>query len=243
MSDFRATLYETYVTRFKGADPKETEAGRRSFFDWCQYRILPFLQGVPSDGKVLELGCGPGYFLEFLSSRGFRHVQGIDICDEQVALAVRRGNDATSADVFQYLEETDQAFSAIVALDFLEHFHRQELVSLLQSIFRALDDGGRLILRTPNGGGLFAGHIVYGDLTHLTIFTPNSLTQLLRNVGFESIEFRETGPVPRNLLGRLRMMGWRSVRWLANCMHRIETGMSQPIWTQNLLCCCRKPRD
>src|SRR5262249_47783966 len=149
--------------------------------------------------------CGPGVILEFLKNKGFSNVQGIDVSQEQVAVSVKRGLNANVADVFEFLESKEQAYNAILALDFIEHFTRDEILSLIKEISKALKLGGMLLLQTPNGQGLFAGQVVYGDLTHFTIFTPESMSQVLRFAGFDLIEFHETGPVPKNFPNKLRI--------------------------------------
>ena len=104
----------------------------------------------------------------------------------------------------------------------------------------ALEPNGYLILQTPNGQGLFPHQVAYGDLTHLTIFTPGSLQQLLRLFGFEHFQFDETGPVPGNLQGKLRGAAWRAVKFVLNLVRKVETGKSQTIWTENMICRCQK---
>jgi SAM-dependent methyltransferase len=241
MSDFRTVLYDHYVSKFKGRDSQFGEDSRASYFAWCRYKLLPLLEGFKREGIILELGCGPGYMLELLRTDGFTRVKGIDISKEQAELATSRGCDAEVADVFKYLNGKDEIFDAIIALDFIEHFHRDELMILTALIFRSLKKGGRLVLQTPNGEGLFPRQVIYGDLTHLTIFTPSSLRQILEQVGFQGFYFSETGPAPKNTAGRLRLVSWSVVKSIANIIRRIETGKSQAIWTENMICCCEKP--
>lgn len=95
-------------------------------------------------------------------------------------------------------------------------------------------------MQTPNGQGLFPHQVIYGDLTHYTIFTTDSLQQILRLVGFSDIEFSETGPVPANLKGRVRVSLWKLIKFIANTVRKIETGKSQNVWTENIICCCQK---
>jgi len=241
MSDFRQTFYDNYVSKFKGTKSQAGSGSLLSFFAWSEYKFAPLFEDLGQDSAILELGCGPGYMLEFLKRRGFKQVRGIDISAEQVEAAGNRGCEAEVADVFTYLNGKSDTFDAIVALDFLEHFHKEELMVLMQCIFTSLKNGGRLILQTPNGEGLFPRQIIYSDLTHLTIFTPDSLRQLLAMAGFDDFGFYETGPAPINIKSRLRLFAWKLIKAVANTVRRIETGKSQSVWTENIICCCRKP--
>lgn len=240
MTDFRANFYDQYVSRFKGIDAALSRESQSSYFTWCEYKFLPLLEGLRPEAKILDIGCGSGAMLEFLKNQGFNNVQGIDISKEQIDLAIQKGYDAEVQDVFDYLNNKPEMFDAIIALDFIEHFHKEEMLELAQLLFNSLTNGGRLILQTPNGEGLFPRQIIYGDLTHLTIFTPNSLKQLFLKVDFHEFYFYETGPVPKNLTGRVRLLLWKIIKYSANLIRKIESGKSQTIWTENIICYCVK---
>jgi hypothetical protein len=110
---------------------------------------------------------------------------------------------------------------------------------LAKLLYNALEDRGILIIQTPNGQGLFPHQVIYGDLTHLTVFTPESLRQLFSLAGFADFRFQETGPVGKNLYGKIRLILWKVIKKLANGIRKIETGKSQEIWTENMICYCK----
>jgi SAM-dependent methyltransferase len=237
---FRAELYGRYVSAFKGRDAVLEGAALASFRAWWWHRLGALLADLPRDARILELGCGAGHVLQLLGEHGFTRVEGVDISAEQVELAVARGISARVADACELLAAHDGEYAAILAFDFIEHFDRSELLELSAAIWRALAPGGRFLLQTPNGEGLMPGQVIYGDLTHLTIFTPGSLEQLLRFTGFTDFEFMESGPAPLGLRGHLRVLAWKLVKRLAGVVRRIETGKRQAIWTETMFCRCRK---
>jgi len=241
MSDFRKKLYQGYVTKFKIEQTRMDERTIKSFWAWYEYKYLPLLEGLDRNSLILELGCGPGYLLGFLKNRGFSRVEGIDISEEQIRIAAGCGLNVKVADAFDYLSSKQEAFHAIIAIDFIEHFNKEEIFRLIPSIHRALKQDGILIIQTPNGQGIFPNQVVYGDLSHLTVFTPDSLKQILTLVGFDGLRFYETGPVPKRLKGKIRTILWRLIKKLTNTIRIIETGKKQEIWTENLICFCRKP--
>jgi SAM-dependent methyltransferase len=184
----------------------------------------------------LEIGCGAGGLLAYLERRGFSHARGIDISTEQIAHAHERGVHAEIGDAFDFLEHNQHPFAGILAVDVLEHFSRDELLRLAPLLHAALRPGGRLIVQTANGAGLFARQVIYGDLTHMTILTPDSLAQLLRPVGFGDFRFYETGPIPIRLRGKIDVALWTVLKTVANSVRSIETGKRQSIWTENFIC-------
>ena len=150
-ADFRQELYKRYVSSFKGQTNQAADAG---WYRWAQHKLLPLLRGLPLDAAILDVGCGAGQMLQFLKDNGFSNVSGVDISIEQVGLALQRGLNAAARDAVEHLCESPLKFDAIIALDFIEHFEKRELLSLFDTIRAALRPGGRLILQTPNGEGM-----------------------------------------------------------------------------------------
>lgn len=237
--DIRATLYDQYVSRFKTAELHRDDRWFRAYWSWCEFKYLPPLSNIDRKEPVLELGCGPGYVLEFLQRNGFTHAEGIDISREQVGLARSRGLRATAADCFAFLKKP-RAYSAIIAVDFVEHFTKEELLRLFPLIFKSLRPGGILLLQTPNGQGLFPGQVVYGDLTHQTIFAQDSLQHILTLAGFRNIRFAETGPVPDTFEGKLRTFLWSVIRGTIRIIRQIEAKNTSKLWTESIICWCQK---
>ncbi len=241
MPDFRSDLYRLYVTTFHGGEVP-SEADLQGYWVSCETWFLPLLADLPRDAPILDLGCGYGPMTLYLERRGFTHVEGIDISEEQVRAAKDAGLNVTQADAFEFLPSHRDAYAAIIGIDVVEHFAREELLRLFPLLHQALRPDGRLILQTANGAGLFPGGNIYGDLTHLTIFTCDSLEQLLLLTGFCEIWFRETSPASRGIKGAIRRLLWGLVRRYANFIRKVEAGKHQDVWTENLICVCRKAK-
>jgi len=239
-SDHRAAYYRNYVSAFRRRDDVGRRWDEAAYLRWCDEHYAGWLQDAPRDRPVLEVGAGDGNMLAYLRSAGFRDVSGIDISPEQVQLAHSLGRSVRVQDVFAALAVPAGTLSGIVALDFLEHFTKDEVGELLRLAAQALQPGGFLLIRTPNGQGIFSGQIVYGDLTHTTIFTPGSLEQVLDVAGFCDVRFREATFVRGGLRGRVRGIAWDTIRASANMIRRVQAGKTQEIWSENLLCFARK---
>jgi 2-polyprenyl-3-methyl-5-hydroxy-6-metoxy-1,4-benzoquinol methylase len=239
LSEFRSEVYSTYVSQFKEKSfPNARRVARQQQF-WDR-KILPLLSVVPRHGRVLEIGCGPGLFLSYLKSRGFTKVEGVDISAEQIDVARSMGLGASVrvGDVFKELEVSSagEKFDAIVAIDIVEHFERVEVDRLIRLICESLTPAGVCVIQTVNGSGLFPGQIIYGDVTHSTVLTPDSLSHLVRRCGIEKIRFLETGPIVNDIVGFVRTVAWRMLRVIANAVRMIEAGKRQEIWTENMIC-------
>ena len=240
LQGFREDLYREYVTGFKILDQSMDTRFLHSYLEWCRHKYRPLLAGLSRDAPVLEVGCGSGNLLLYLADEGFAKVQGVDISEEQVKIAADRGLDVEVADVFEFLRQVRGRFQAVFAIDFVEHFEKGELLELLGLIHEVLEDDGWLIIQTPNGQGLFSRQVIYADLTHMTVLTPSSLRQALHLVGFSDIRVEETGPVPKDIKGSVRVLLWKAIKLVVNLIRMIETGKTQRIWTENLICIAQK---
>ena len=238
MTQFRQALYNRYLSTFK--DDGTWERKRAIIHEWCEKNLQIFLKKLSKQSRILDLGCGQGQVLDFLNKQGFSSVEGIDTSEEQVMAAERYGLQVYHSDVFDFIQASHQTYDLVLAIDFVEHFTRQELIQLLYGIKEILNEGGHLILRTPNGQGIFAGQIIYGDLTHMTILTPQSLRQILRFIGFEIVSMKESIFPSRGLKRKIRHMLWNSLKIGLNMMRRISSGKSQDIWTENFVCIAKK---
>ncbi|NUN09985.1 MAG: class I SAM-dependent methyltransferase [Ignavibacteriaceae bacterium] len=240
MSDSRKQFYDNYVTGFKSQIADFSSEAIMKYWRWCDFKYLPILNNYGKSSSILELGCGPGYMLEYLRKKGYSNAKGIDVSPEQVKFAGSMGINVEEANVFEYLTGNKNSYNIIIALDFIEHFTVDELIILSKDILGALKPGGMLLLHTPNAQGFFPGRIMYGDLTHRTFFNPNSLKQLFFMAGFRKIDVYETSPAPSGLKGSLHLAAWKSLRVLLNILKTMETGGGLDIWTQNMIAAAYK---
>jgi 2-polyprenyl-3-methyl-5-hydroxy-6-metoxy-1,4-benzoquinol methylase len=240
-AELREVLYESYRSGFKAVEETGPGPLTRSQTAALRYFIEPFLGGLPKSAAMLDLGCGDGSLLAHLQACGFTNARGVDCSTEQARAAVARGVSATQGDLFETLAAAPAAFDAILLIDVIEHMTKPELARLGHLLRSALRPGGLLVVQTPNGEGVGAGRIVYGDLTHETIFNESSLGQYLRAFGFTDLRFRETGPVPHSLPGRLRWIAWRGLRVIAQFVSLVQTGQCPAVLTAVIIAACRAP--
>src|SRR5205814_282346 len=83
------------------------------------------------------------------------------------------------------------SLDCIIAIDFIEHLARDEVIEFLAQSNRALNAGGSLILRMPNGDSPLVGRNLYNDITHVWAYTCVAMDALLRMARYETVEFRD----------------------------------------------------
>ncbi|PYS89093.1 MAG: class I SAM-dependent methyltransferase [Acidobacteria bacterium] len=108
--------------------------------------VIARLPAAP--GRVLDVGCGTGVFLEKAIAAGF-DATGLDASPEMVSLAARRvGKDRVRLGRMQELAET-ASYDGIVSLSWSFNYMSsfREARNVLSRFFEALKPGGRLILQ------------------------------------------------------------------------------------------------
>ena len=167
-----------------------------------------------TDMRCLEIGSGTGEFLAYLASKGLQNFQGID---HDPALHAVQPPDVASkfecADVWQYLETLKETtFERIVLLDVLEHFSPDDGFRLLSMIGNALSEHGKIVIKVPNASSPWGINYQFGDLTHKTAYTGESLRQLATacGLGIDRIYDQRRGSPRRMITDALvhRFLSW-----------------------------------
>lgn len=110
--------------------------------------IEAFVEKLPENGKVLDVGCGTGYVSKVLSKKGFE-VVSIDPKDERIEEGRRM--DRFQKVVNSTLREADlpeSSFDGAVAIEVIEHVESPK--KFLAELRRVLDPEGVLAIKTPN---------------------------------------------------------------------------------------------
>ena len=165
----------------------------RDKFDNVIKHILKFTD----KGPLLDIGCGPGLFLELAKERGFTPVKGIDIS----SYAVDYGMNTLKLDVqkgdlldFHFAPAT---FNVIVMFDVLEHFQNPK--EILAEVHNILNYHGILAIITPDIDTfiprLLKDHWeeIKHIPEHILFFSKQTLTTALQKIGFKILETKYIG--------------------------------------------------
>jgi 2-polyprenyl-3-methyl-5-hydroxy-6-metoxy-1,4-benzoquinol methylase len=169
------------------------------------------LDRVTAGEDVLDVGCAEGRFTAELQRVGAR-VVGIDVAEEPLRRARARHPELDLrlvADAGPW-ELADASFDVVWAGEVLEHV--VDTAAWLSEVRRVLRSGGSLVASTPAHGPLtlarlalsrraFAQHFEPRS-DHLRFYSRQTLTQLIRELGFDGIQVRSCGghPGARRLL-------------------------------------------
>jgi SAM-dependent methyltransferase len=144
---------------------------------------------VPRGGRILEIGCAHGFFLELIRELYPRSV-GVDLSEAAVAEACKRNLDARAGDLSEM--NFPDPFDAVCLWDTIEHLPRP--FEVIQCASQLLKPGGCLFLTTGDFGAWLARWrgLKWRQIhppTHLFYFTRSSLQKLSAKVGLKVDRF------------------------------------------------------
>jgi len=185
--------------------PYERQPGNRAFFNEM-YQVLNLIQAmnIPFEGRVLEVGSGPGWVSEILMSLGFE-VHGLEPCEDMIKIAEDRVSAAldhwrieSPPDCYFYRETLEACALPSATFDgVLFHAALHHVIDErrgLEQCFRLLKPGGVLGVTEaawePGNRVLEAAldeeMARFGTLENP--FTREYLDFLLAEVGFENVQ-------------------------------------------------------
>ncbi|WP_428603584.1 class I SAM-dependent methyltransferase [Sedimenticola sp.] len=159
----------------------------RTFFEkgWLD----KFIKLLPSEGRVLDVGCGAGepitgYFLE----QGLR-VTGLDASPKMLEISKSRFPNATWIAMDMRNLKLDTKFDGIVSWDGFFHLNQEEQRQVLLLFADHLNLEGSLLLTIGHESGEVTGRVEGEEVYHSSL-DPDEYKTILNSVGFENIEIK-----------------------------------------------------
>ncbi|MFK7923048.1 MAG: class I SAM-dependent methyltransferase [Bacteroidia bacterium] len=157
-----------------------------------------FAEQNQEKGLMLDLACGPGQTTSFLQSHGVKHLLGVDLSPEMVAVAQKyhQGSlDFVAGDILALPLENASAGSAICFYGIV-HFNDEELGIALREIHRVLKSGAEFLFSFHIGDEAlqvtdFLGHEVEIAFQYFEI---EQVKQLALDSGWQIKEVIERHP-------------------------------------------------
>jgi 2-polyprenyl-3-methyl-5-hydroxy-6-metoxy-1,4-benzoquinol methylase len=165
---------------------------------------------VPT-ASLLEVGAGFGTFCEEVDSRKvFDRVVALEPTPELSTSCRSRGLETIALSFESFVAQNrGDRFSVVANFEVIEHLFSPR--EFLREVFSILADGGLLFLTCPNGQGfdiqLLATVSESVDHEHLNYFSPQSLSRLLVESGFEVVLARTPGRLDAELVRKKVLTG------------------------------------
>ncbi len=132
--------------------------------DKPEYRLAA--EEVPTEARVLDVGCGVGAFADHLAHA---HFFGLELNPQAIRAATDRGRTVWGETVEVHARHHASEYDVVSAFQVLEHV--ADVHGFLQACVACLRPGGRLILSVPNSES-FVGAVSNNALN----FPPHHMT-------------------------------------------------------------------
>ncbi|MCS6805701.1 MAG: class I SAM-dependent methyltransferase [Acidobacteriota bacterium] len=183
------------------------------------------LQRFIRHGRLLEIGCATGEFLQLAAQAGFQ-VAGVEPDPQTSALARDRHRLDVTTGTLPEAAYPANRFDVVVMLHVLEHLDSPR--QTLHEVHRLLNSGGILLIETPNIQTIWFRLLKtrWRQLIpdHYFFFTPHTLSRLLELTGFRPLQITSVGkPMSVRLFtDRLRRMSPPLGKILTHLIHALR---------------------
>ncbi|MCS7019599.1 MAG: class I SAM-dependent methyltransferase [Cytophagales bacterium] len=167
--------------------------------------LLQSWEGYRQTNRLLDVGCGVGYFLETAKKKGWQ-VYGTEYTERAVAICAAKGITMQKGELNPALY-TPESFDIITSFEVMEHICQpREEVAKFKYLLRK---GGIVYITTPNFNSTLRYYLqehynIIAYPEHLSYYTPATLQRLMETMGFKKIWIRTTGISPMRLMSSLR---------------------------------------
>jgi len=169
-------------------DPLYVEEKKNRYFTFN--RVMKDIQKYTDSGKLLDVGCYCGYFLDVAREKGF-DVQGVELSEWASSQARQLGHTVHNDNLSSL--DLESQFDIITMWDVIEHFSNPS--DELREINRLLKRGGYFFLATINAGSLVAR--LMGPRwpwlmdMHIFYFNKDTITKILEEQGFSVVHIQD----------------------------------------------------
>ncbi|MBZ0304012.1 MAG: methyltransferase domain-containing protein [Anaerolineae bacterium] len=194
-------------------------------------RRLTHLEQYVSPGKLLDVGCATGFFLDEARKRGWS-AEGLDVSSFGVQYAQEHFGLTTYHGSLTDLDFESASYDLVTMWDVIEHV--PDPTTYVRRAAELVRSGGFISLATPDIDSLparLAGRRWVGfklSEEHVYYFSVKTLTKMLNEAGFEVVNVRHIGKYVPLSLFRDRLGFY--FPWLAKALEVGEKALGLSEW-------------
>lgn len=156
--------------------------------------LLDKFEKYRKTGKLLDVGCGRGWFLLEAKKRGWE-VYGTEYSSTALEICKQQGLDVRNGKLLNN-SFPENEFDVITSFEVIEHINNP--LEEVQNINKFLRKGGLFYFTTPNFNCILRYYLgssydIIGYPEHLSYYTRNTISYLLKNNGFKKNKIEITG--------------------------------------------------
>lgn len=151
-----------------------------------------FLSLLPSNAKILDIGCGPGNFTNYILKKNF-HIEGIDLSTEMIKIATKKVPKCKFELMdMRKLKFPANNFDGLLLAYSLINIPSEEIPNTLKGFYRVLKSKGIMLIIAQNGepDQIIDEPLQKGEKIFTNFFTVERLSKFLKDAGFQ-IEYED----------------------------------------------------
>ncbi len=161
------------------------------------------LKYIPKGSKVFEIGSADGKNAKYIESLGFE-VTASDIAEAFISECKDKKLKTSNFNILK--DDFKEKYSAILAWRVFVHFTKDDIVSILQKTYNALEDGGvfifnainREIKNTDQEWVDFPNEYHMGAERFYKYFSKEELDEIIKNTDYKLQSFHKEGGENQN---------------------------------------------
>lgn len=141
-------------------------------------------------GRLLEIGCGNGFFLLYAKKNGYKEVWGVEPGKESVKKAVPSIRSKIIVDIFRPKQFKNDYFDVVCMFQTLDHLPKPNEV--LRGIYKILKPGGVFLAIQHDisswSAKLLGERSPIIDIEHTYLYDPKTLKKLFLNNHYQVVD-------------------------------------------------------
>lgn len=184
---------ENYYQSWGIQDEQENESTKQMKIATFRLRLRLIKQFI-SSGKILDVGCATGYFLEAAKEENFQPY-GVEFSEYSSALAKKKfGEQNIFCGTLEESNFAPQLFDAITMFDLIEHVRIPE--QTLTKAAEMLKENGIIAIMTPDtktlSNGLMGRRWTHYKPEHFFYFSNSSIHYLAQRCGLKVVHYEHS---------------------------------------------------
>lgn len=168
------------------------------FYNLLRSLILPLKEidkNIPTEGKIIDLGCGQGIIAKYLASKKSRQVIAVDSDKNRLKKTTLQNLKFINADIRNF---SLKGAKGIVISDVLHHLNPADQKKLLRNIYLGLSKYSVLVIKEIDNNEFFRSKFsrfwdfLFYPNDKIYYFKSNELKNYLEKLGFRVKIFRTT---------------------------------------------------
>ena len=137
---------------------------------------------IQKNAKILDLGCGPGYFLDLMKDRGYTDLTGVTLSPGDIKICEVKGHKIAKYD-FSFLPQKDGYYDESIDFIFLRQAleHSPYPIFTLMEYNRVLKQGSKIYIEVP---AVNQPRRHEWNNNHYSVLGNEQLAALLNRTGF-----------------------------------------------------------